>query len=479
MEPQVRELAQSSTETGEVLTSSKQGASTSNSYSDTHSTKTGIKANAKVGSPDKSDKMSWGAGIEATKSWEHTTEDSVNTNINGSQERSETQSTSTELQQLYNLLSAYHLGTNRGVFLMLPRPHMLQPTIRRSFVQGVRSIEGVQEFFLIISRPKDMEGICVEAELDTAHFPEDVQIKEPPVTYKESHIDFILKRHADNRKKITQLDTTFNVPSGWYVDRRTIPNPTFPLGDNGHVGITETDIGSNTQGNPINYDYQAVSDTQVVVSGHIQGGGIFGPGAIFNRKYRVFLRSIDPIPSEVGENVEISDLFITSRDLCCCFKSGNPCLIKGSIPPKPVPPFPDHIVSKIVEQRNLKINASLLSDAIAKDTLDPAVKGLIRQLKGIMISSRDERYSHFEEGISFLDSDFFVKSVLEYYPNSVKNILLSSIREIDKSVIIAYGNDGTINNALSDTLAEFIIKTGLGYTDAVEQRRLIGLKIKK
>lgn len=475
MEPQVRELAQSSTETGEVLTSSKQGASTTNSYSDTHSTKTGITAKADVGGEKP---IKWNAGIEATKSWEHTTADSVNTNIDGSQERRETQSTSTELQQLYNLLSAYHLGTNRGVFLMLPRPHVLQPTIRRSFVQGVRSIEGIQEFFLIVSRPKDMEGICVEAKLDTAHFPEDVQIKEPPVNYKESYIDFVVARHADNNKKITQLDTTFNVPSGWYVDRRTT-GANHPKGDSGHVGISATDIGSNAQGSPINYDYQAVSDTQVVVSGHIQGGGIFGAGAIFNKKYRVYLRSIDPIPSEVGESVEISDLFVTSRDLCCCFKSGNPCLIKGAIPPRPIPPLPDYATSKIVEQRNLKVEASLLSDAIAKNTLDPAIKGLIRQLKSIMVSTRNDRYSHFEDGISYLDSDFFVKSVLKFYPESVKNLLLSDIREIDKNVLVAYGAKGTVNDALSDSLSEFIIKTGLNYDGAVNQRRLIGLQIRR
>lgn len=37
---------------------------------------------------------------------------------------------------------------------------------------------------------------------------------------------------------------------------------------------------------------------------------------------------------------------------------------------------------------------------------------------------------------------------------------------------------GTINDALSDTLEQFIIKTKLSYQDAVDQRRLIGLQIR-
>ena len=61
---------------------------------------------------------------------------------------------------------------------MLPRPHILQPTSYRPFIQGVRAIEGIQEFFLIVARPRDMKGISIEAFLETGHFPEDVQIKQ-------------------------------------------------------------------------------------------------------------------------------------------------------------------------------------------------------------------------------------------------------------------------------------------------------------
>jgi len=468
--------------------------STTNSYTNTNSTNTGVSGKTSGKATGKVDVPVLGeVGLESsselgfTHSWGNTAVDSDQINANASQERSEKQSTSTQISQLYNLLSAYHLGTNRAVFFMLPRPHMLPPTNRRTFVQGVRSIEGIQEFFLIVSRPNSMEGICVEARLDTGHFPEDVEVKEPPVRYKESEIDFVLQKYAANGANngagplnmngvITSLDTIFPVPAGWYVDKRTTPPP-FPKGDAGHVGITEIENGSNAQGAPFDYNYQA-TDTQIQITGKIQGANWFGSGAIFNKKYKVYLRSIDPIPSEIGEMANISDLFITSRTLCCCFYGGNPCLIKGVVHPNPVPPLPDEKYSKIVEQRLLSIPESLLSDPIALGSLEPAIKGLMRKLKGIMISSREHRLSHFEEGITFLDSDFFVKKILINYPDSVKNIRLATIRDLDSAVKSAYGDNGTVADALSDTLENFILKTKLGYRLAVAQRRIIINQIK-
>src|SRR5690606_16126817 len=190
--------------------------------------------------------------IGSTHEWGSTQADSQETTINNSTNRSETQATRTEIEQMYNMLSAYHIGTNRGVFLMLPRPHMLQPTDRRTFIQGVRSIEGIQEFFLVVARPKDMEGICVETRLDTGHFPEDIEIKEPEEKYEETSVEFTVTKHARNgannglgmfnlQGEIVPLNTTFNVPQGYCVDRRTTPNPPFPKGDSGHVGISQTD----------------------------------------------------------------------------------------------------------------------------------------------------------------------------------------------------------------------------------------------
>jgi len=478
-EPQNRELIQAATESGELLTSSKNDTTTTNSFTNTNSVSTGI--NGKGSIKGKIKDLSWEAELGLTHKWGNTTEDKETVSANTSQERSEKQSTSTQIQQLYNLLSAYHLGTNRALFLMLPRPHILQPTNRRTFVQGIRSIEGVQEFFLIAARPKTMEGISVEARLDTGHFPEDLEIQEPPLNYKESFAEFTVHKHADSgfKPEQTSLTTIFTVPNGeWYIDRRTAPTPPFPKGDPGHTGITQTDIGSNSQGSPINYNYLAISDTQVKIDGYIKGAGWTGSGAIFNKKYKVWLRSINPIPSDIDTVANIADLFVTSRNLCCCFYSADTCLIEGPVPPTPPPFISDTTYTKIVEQRELEISEYLLSDPIINESLEPAVKALMRKLKGVMISSRDKRYSHFEDGINFLESDFFVHHILQYFSKEVKNKHLIEIPELDEKVKDAFGREATVEDALKVNLEKFIIKTHLECKEAIEQRKIIINQIK-
>jgi hypothetical protein len=87
-----------------------------------------------------------------------------------SHERRETLSHTTQLSQLRHLLDAYHLGTNRAVFFIQPRPHTLQEP--SGFVRGPRPIEGVQEFFLVVNQPADEEDFCVDVRLDTGHLSE-------------------------------------------------------------------------------------------------------------------------------------------------------------------------------------------------------------------------------------------------------------------------------------------------------------------
>lgn len=495
MEPKIRELVQRATESGEILTSSNGSASTGKSFTRTNSTKTGVSAKHKEeGSMGFDDGIKFGTSDEigSTHEWGSTTEDSRQTSIDESRNRSETQATSTEIEQMYNMLSAYHLGTNRGVFLMLPRPHMLQPTDRRTFIQGVRSIEGIQEFFLVVSRPNDMEGICVEARLDTGHFPEDVEIRQPEEKYEEREAEFIIEKHARNGAKngqglfnqqgeIVPIDFVFPVPQGFVVDRRTSgQGSSFPKGDSGHIGISQTDIGSNTQGSPMEYNYYT-TDTTAVVEGKIQGAWGTGAGAIFHRKYKVFLRSENPIPSDVGSVADIAGLFITTRSLCCCFykKDDDDCLTKGKLSPGPVSPIIDGTVTKIIEQRRLKISENLLRDSNTRTRMEPAIKGVLRQLKSIMVSSRENRNSHFEDGITFLESDYFVHSILKYFPERVKERNLQSIRELDEKVKRGYGSEATIGETLNDSLATFIVKTNLEYLDAVKQREILISQVKE
>lgn len=489
MEPKLRELIQSATESGEILTATKDSLATTKSHQTTFSSKTGTESGVTLSVP-------LGTGTNAAKAeskqsstneWGSTQQDTSQVVANASDERTEKVGHTTQLEQLYNFLSAYHQGTNRGVFLMLPRPHILQPTDLRTFVQGIRSIEGVQEFFLAVVRPVDMEGICVEAELDTGHFPEDAEVLPPAPNYYETTETFRIAKHASNggfgngSGQTESLNYTHTVASGYVVDQRLIPSPPFPQGDSGHVGVSDHMVSQNGQGAPHDYNYQASSPHTVTVSGYIQGAGWYGDGAIFEHEYTVYCRSEDEIESDFQNLHRIADLLITSRNLCCCFykKVDGDCLTIGPVPSKPPVPVPDTTYSQIVEQRELMISSSLLSDPIAGKTLEPATKGLLRQLKSIMSTSRDGRYSHTEDGISFLQSDFFISRILEVYPEEILKRLLRDVPGIAPEVVDAFKGTGTVQDALSLTLADFRIKTRLEQTKSLEQRQLLVDQIQK
>jgi hypothetical protein len=83
-------------------------------------------------------------------------------------EKRETFSFTTQLSQMYHLLDSYHLGTNRAIFFIQPRPHVLEEP--SGFVRGPRKVEGIQEFFLVVGQPKDQEDpFCFSVRLDTGH----------------------------------------------------------------------------------------------------------------------------------------------------------------------------------------------------------------------------------------------------------------------------------------------------------------------
>jgi hypothetical protein len=69
----------------------------------------------------------------------------------------------TSFNQLYQLLNAYHLGTNRCVFLVAPRPHIVTREtgqIDFNLLDGPRRLEGIQNFFLVVECPNSSRD-CV------------------------------------------------------------------------------------------------------------------------------------------------------------------------------------------------------------------------------------------------------------------------------------------------------------------------------
>lgn len=167
-QPTKREMYETVTESGEAAS---QSGSRVNVLKGTTGTVTNEDYNLYMGGESHSAVFGAYSGQEGQKQVgdinRTQTENQNLTTTDASREKRESLAYSTSMNQLYSLLQGYHLGTNRVLFFMQPRPH-IQDT-KFTFIQGLRRLEGIQEFFLIVNRPASIPGFCVEVALETAH----------------------------------------------------------------------------------------------------------------------------------------------------------------------------------------------------------------------------------------------------------------------------------------------------------------------
>lgn len=106
----------------------------------------------------------------------------------------------------------------------------------------------------------------------------------PPIPITTSEV-FTVNAYAASSAvgECKSIDTTRQFSTTWTIDRSQ--------GDPGHPGISEISNDSNRQANDTlrSYNYQPVGDHAVSFTGRICGAGLWGPGAIFQRTYRVYL----------------------------------------------------------------------------------------------------------------------------------------------------------------------------------------------
>ncbi|MEU6322773.1 hypothetical protein [Streptomyces sp. NPDC047009] len=112
-------------------------------------------------------------GFGASGSVSHaSTDTTINQNTTDtSREARETLSRTTQSSQMYQLFNGYHLGSNRALFVIAPRPHTVSDGSQTEFnlIDGARKLEGIQEVFVVVHMPKTLAGFCVQAGLDTGH----------------------------------------------------------------------------------------------------------------------------------------------------------------------------------------------------------------------------------------------------------------------------------------------------------------------
>jgi hypothetical protein len=342
-EPKTRDLYQSATDQSELLTGSSGSINTGKSLTNTSSSQMGLGLSTTVGANLYG--VSFGGTGSLTGSWGNTTSDTSTTQIDSSREARETQGSTTNITQQYNLLTGYHAGTNRAAFLILPRPHTLQATDFRTFVRGLRMIEGVQEFFLIVSRPLDLPGICVEATLETGHFPELIQHAPAPSISQTFSSIASYPVHADGGAppigigQHVTVTYSFAVPPGWSLDTTvtSVAAPQIFLLPGLSYSITP--ISGET---PSSYEYlQAVGSSSVTagisggtvsvtisIAGSGQTGGVTVNGVSVpgdtgaDGQFNFTLYCTQPVPAPIdNEPVVVTPFLVTSRDLCMCINS--------------------------------------------------------------------------------------------------------------------------------------------------------------
>lgn len=472
-EPKSRELIQAATEKGEVLTASFSEVKTDKTLIHTHTTKTGLelggkgtwgsnpKGDAKSGSGEA--KSGWGAELNAKLSagWEDSDQEKRTVQTDASRERKETQGTTTNISQMYNLLTGYHVGTNRAVFLMLPRPHTLQPTNRRTFAAGLRVIEGIQEFFLVVSRPKEITRYCIEVNLETGHFPEEVKLEHSEIKYDDEIDEFWVNIIAVGRGDRVSIETTYDIANGWEINRKK--------GDPGHPGIEEVkgkgEMNQEARDYLRDYNYRAISDSTVKVFGSIEGGGFWqGSGdAIFEQLYRVFIRRPKTLVADALPKVT-TPFLITSRSLCVCL---------GYVDLKLKEAVSKSLGDSIVDIREITIPMGLASTSSGGEPPQPIPNfgELLGGIQSAMTTSwRLPTRQAFGE-IGFLDSDYFKDRIREVLPEKELHTPVAKLGVLSEKVVNLLGEKCTFGDVLAMDIATFARRTKLDVSEAIEVRR--------
>lgn len=459
-EPKVRDLYQSATETGEILSASKSGVKTDRSFSHTEDSQTGLDLSAALKFPLGKDKEggTGEVGGKLSHKWGETDKDSWQVTADASRERRETTGMKTEISQMYNLLTGYHAGTNRAAFLMLPRPHILQPTDHRTFVQGLRVIEGMQDFFLIVQHPADMQGLCVDVSLDTGHFPERVDVQEPEEVYEETSEDFWAEGYAapGATGHRVAFEKTVSAPAGWVVDR--------PKGDPGHPGCSELEDHCNNQGRRTlrDYNYGAINDTTVSVSGSVKGANWWGDGAIFNRKYRAYFRSEEPLSSSEQPFVA-TPFLITNRRLGVCIGKQDNCFFE--VPPETGYWHDDG--DWVVNELSLEIPGRLMTKAAQKESRTPVLKAVLRETETALLRSSRLRTRYPYGTVNYLASNYFLQQIAPYLPKDYVNTAIGDVADIPVNVREALGVRTTIGEVLSMDYPTLSRKMGARIEDVI------------
>lgn len=336
-EPKKRELYELVSETGESLSRSLEDVSVgkgetttlNNEYHDMNlggggSYGSSLNIGGMGGSANQAGNVSMQKGTRNMTGLEHT---DIRT-TDRAREIRESYSHTTQLTQMYHQLLSYHLGTNRAIFVLNPRPHIVQS--EKTFVSGPRLLEGIQEFFLVVMRPKEMKNICVEAYLETAHL--DVREREETAETRLLPVEtFTLTSEGESFAE-KEREHTY-----WVEDSQTFPSE--GLSEGWEIDHYELGPISSDEVEDVGYflDHRQIGNEAVEISARLRWAyDTFGKNQFYhsNLTVPVYITVRKKVP-EVSEYLHT--MYVTGRGLCCCpdagpsMDAGPPMMNKESV----------------------------------------------------------------------------------------------------------------------------------------------------
>jgi hypothetical protein len=428
-EPKKRELYELVSTTGETMSRSLNGIEIGKSNSSLKSHEVvdidkgfSVAASAKVGPYEGSGSFSrqgeWGSrDISQNESQDTRTTDT-------SQEMRETQSHTTQLSQMYHQLDSYHLGTNRALFFIHPRPHTIET--EHTFVNGPRNIEGIQEFMFVVARRKDIKGICVEAYLETGHIgkvPYSVVEESGESETKTVWNDAFHAAPLGNDDETTVVDDKDRI---WEVKNvfpgYKIKSAVFKLGN--------FKVDTNESGTPNLIDQVPFMSDQnadyVKVSGKVHSWFENVDVGRDNAASIVYPFSVDLtlIKNKIIQKSR-DTLFITGRNLCCC----NRNMVERA-----------KDLGGIVYERALDYVDRQYSERTSQDQVSIATSNRMNSLvKEAIVNSRNDVANRYETAINLPQSTLAAQSMMHQ---------ISGIKDR------VWGNVGNIRGSIKDKLSD-------------------------
>jgi len=305
-QPRKREMYETVSQSGEKVSQSATNVNITKGATNTDTTEEyDIKSLKGNDGPNLGILGEWGGRADTGQWGTVDRKERVNQNVtttDASRDKREAYSYSTNINQIYSLLEGYHLGTNRALFFMQPRPHIQD--MKFSFIRGLRRLEGLQEFFLIINRPMSLPGLCFEVALETAHAHMFRSYYPRLIPNSDLFADNNLNKTAFARG----IDTSVYPTSMWLQMVRSWNSTP------GYVRATAT---SNREG-----WIHSIYPPEVLY--------LLGIGTMTYRQWDDVLRVVEILPEIGTEDIAVifeeteyfsGDFFVTGRRLASCFRS--------------------------------------------------------------------------------------------------------------------------------------------------------------